>query len=161
MLIKVVLIILLMAGGWLLYENSRTLTEKDVRVFYEQTNHEMRMRNAEALCAQLAPNFKGLGVTVSGEDRYWTTIRKKKTCDGYQTIFRGWDRAAAQLNYSLIVLSIRIAPDGRSAEVQTEELIDVAGAPMVLRASSTDTLIKQNWVTLIEASEYRIVVGSR
>lgn len=167
MLSRIVALVLIAAVVGFGYVHSRTLSEKDVRTFYEQTDHEIGMRNPDGLCAQLAEHFEGNGVTISPFGREKQAINKTEACDSYHEMFKGFEVAGdrlggiVQLDYRRKILDIRLSPDKHSAKVDMVFQMDVAGSLMNIRSTSTDTLIKRGWITLVETSEYKTVVNGR
>jgi hypothetical protein len=163
---KLILIGLIAAGGWWYFVGGRTLTDEQVRTFYQDVERATLMREPERLCESLAEDFQSDDVASVGGRREKSSHNKTQTCDGYRDLYKSFDMIGTQmggmvqLDSRYEIHSIQISPDGKNATADVSTSLDVAGSIMNIRWRSTDTLIRRNGKVLVLRSQGKGSISS-
>lgn len=145
-------------GGWYALIGGRRLDEEQVRAFYERQAHAVYSRDPEALCRQLAKKSQSrLETHVSG--RVLKTVADSaQNCQHLHDTFKFFEAAGERaggiltLEYEYQLIGIRIAPDHRSATVQTTSTLKMGESFLQYATTSTERL--ERWmgeVQLVDA----------
>ncbi|MBB3805202.1 hypothetical protein FHT03_001684 [Xanthomonas arboricola] len=162
MRLLVLLAVLAAVAGFYNY-GGNALDEKQVRDFYAAQEKAMMGQDGEALCAMTAPEFEMVVLYRMDSHQKRETTNRAKYCKSNGE----WAQVLSQMrhvaepeeliDYKQSITKVEIAPDARSALVETRATLGLPGLRMTFR--SRDTLIRKRWKTLIERSEGTAWVG--
>jgi hypothetical protein len=160
-LIGLILVLVVVAGVYSWGGNS--LDEKQVRDFYEVGQQAYLVQDGEQVCALLAEDFEQVAL-VRMESRQRREVTDKQTwCQENERLMEQVRQLRAALGrnapfeYSQTIISISIAPDKHSAQVELRSTLQLPGMRMTAR--SRETVIRHRWKTLLQRSEGTVLVG--
>ncbi|MES2886601.1 MAG: hypothetical protein V4739_01185 [Pseudomonadota bacterium] len=165
---KKVLIVLALgsAAGWWYFIGGRQVTQEDVQAFYRAQEHALLKREPAALCALLDAQYQANTVVTTQGREATSVLDKAEACEASQAMFDLFQTVGekmggiVQLDSGLTVDSVTLTPNRQSAEARITQSLDVAGAFMRIRLTSTDTLVRRNGKVLLLRSEVRSQVSS-
>ncbi len=139
------------------------LDEAKVRDYYASAEQAMLAFDDERLCAMVDEDFEQVSVTriesmeqreTFDRDGYCrTTAETMARLRQLQGAMGG--RSPVRLKYTLV--SIRIAPDKRSAEVESRSTLEMPGIRMTSRAR--DVVVRKRWKVLATRSTGTTLMG--
>lgn len=154
------------AAGWWWFVGGRTLSEDDVVRFYRHHQAAQLKRDPEALCAELADEFRSIGTTTAGGRTVVEEHDKRRYCESTRQLYASWAKLGEtmggmlQLDSGQDIHGIEIAKDGRTAVVDISSTLDVGGTLTNIRWRSQDTLARRNGKVLLVRSEGSGTVGA-
>lgn len=155
---RVWLLLLVLIGVALFYNlGGNRLDEQMVRDFYQRSEQALLAQDAEALCAMLAEDFQQtITLRVESQEKR-ETVDKPKYCRDLAASMEQVRRLQAAMGgrspieYRQTVVSVTLAPDKRSAEVEMRSTLAMPGVRMTSR--NRDTVVRQRWKMLATHSE--------
>ena len=81
---KIVLLAALCAGAWYYFVGGRTLDEKMVRAYYDQSAHALYKRDAELMCKQLSSKAIIQDETVMNGQTQRSTLNHDQQCEAFK-----------------------------------------------------------------------------
>lgn len=158
MLGKLILVFVLGVVGWLVYDHGRTLSEADVRTYYAAESEALNAYDSEAVCKNLADDFRGdLVEHANGQSRR-KTYEKSSLCEENKValdnmrLLSGRTQGLLSVEFSHEIKSIEIAPDGRTATVEVTNTARL-GDVLLSRSRSRDQLSRTFWRVRARSSE--------
>lgn len=157
-------LLLLLAGvlAFYLLAGNR-LDERQVRDFYQRGADATLALDDKALCATVADDFQQV-ITIkleSAEKR--ETFNKVTYCDNAAETMKQMRQlrdamgGRSPIRYSQAVVSVNVAGDRRSAEVEMRATLELPGVRMVSR--TRDTVVRKRWKMYGTASDAVIWMG--
>jgi hypothetical protein len=163
---RIVLLLCLAGAGWWYFVESNRLSEKDVRDFYAAQVVATLDRKPEELCKLLADDYSGKVTTSVAGQRTTSDHDKGAACQSAHDLYESFDKIGekmggiVQLDFNQELGVIVIAPDRRSASIETTFTFDVAGAVMNMTGTSTDVLVRRHGRTLMLSTESKLSLSS-
>lgn len=166
MKLTLLLLILAVVGGCGFIGNS-TISDEDVRAFYQKYDEETLKRNPQGLCDLLADEYQSSKAGSKSAPR-----DKRQSCDRIEAIFDDIEKMGEkmdgimQLEAGHEISKLDISTDNKMATVEIFSSFDVGGSFMNWRDKYTDTLIKRRGKVLLLKSvsasleEFRASEGS-
>lgn len=140
-----------------------TLDEAQVRAFYDQADLALAEQDDKALCAMLAPEFEQVTLYRADSHQARKVIDREKYCHDLQQSMAQLRRireitgGEVPIEHEQTITRITIAPDKRSAEVETRSTVAAPGMRMTAR--TRDTVARERWRMSIRRSEGTTFIG--
>ena len=163
---KIVLLLCLAGAGWWYFVASNRLSEEDVRDFYAAQTVATLDRKPEELCKLLADDYSSKITTSVAGQRTTSDHDKGAACQNAHDLYESFDKigekmgGVVQLDFNQGLDSIAIAPDRKSATIETRFTFDVASALMNMKGTSTDVLVRRHGKTLMLSSEGKVSLSN-
>jgi hypothetical protein len=148
-MIKLVLAVVgLAVAGWYFVIDGSKLDEAMVRTFYEQQQHAVLSRDAEALCKQFAGNAVINAETLMMGQTQAQTLNNKTACDATRKTWKSFeemgDKAGGILTieYDYKIDSISISANHKRATIVTSNTLKMGEAFMQFRTTATEELVR-------------------
>ena len=164
---NILLLILVAIGAWWYFIGGRTISEENVRAFYQQQTHAMLSRDPELLCALLDDDFTTTGTIAAAGNIGQDSADKPETCEAYRNMYQNFADLGEkmggmlQLGYFYDIHAIDISDDKKTATVEVSYRLDVGGSLMNIRSNATEVLIRKNGKMLMLSSEGDAEVGNQ
>lgn len=145
--IGLLLVLAAVAGFYWLGGNR--LDEAQVRDFYQRAEQAMLALDDETLCRMLAEDFEQTTVTRVESNEMRATMDKagycRSTAETTEQLrqLRDAMRGNSPMRYSQTVVSVTLAPDRRSADVEMRATLEMPG--MRSSSRSRDTVVRERW----------------
>lgn len=149
-------------GG--VYEwGGNSLSEKQVRAFYERGEQAMAAADDKALCELLAEDYQQSVVMKTESEQVERDVSKREYCDELAAtmgMMRQWQGQLGRIpmRHQQTIKSITLAEDGRSAKVELSSTLEMPGMRMVSRGR--DTIRRQRWKVLATHSVAVVHAGA-
>eukprot|EP01034_Spumella_vulgaris_P017093 gene17093-21787_t len=139
---KIVLLAALCAGAWYYFVGGRTLDEKMVRAYYDQSAHALYKRDAELMCKQLSSK----------------AIIQDETAS-MQMFEQIGDRMGGILTieFEFHIDSIEIEPGRKSAKVKGTSLLKMGETVMQFSSTFNEQLVREMGQMKLLRSDQRTV----
>lgn len=159
--------VVLCVAAALFWVQRSKLTEDRINEFYQDGMRAALARDADAQCAQLAEDFRGIGsLTAAGVDMgQQEETNKAQACASLRELYATIDKVSAAMNtelpmqYNLNISDIDIAPDGQSAQVQYTYAYSVGSSIMQFSGESTDTVVRRDGKILVQSAESTVNIS--
>ncbi|HYG05089.1 MAG TPA: nuclear transport factor 2 family protein [Stenotrophomonas sp.] len=139
------------------------LDEAQVREFYDQAQTALAEQDDQTLCAMLAPDFEQVTLYRADNQQARKVVSREKYChDLARTMaqlrsIREATGGEVPVEHEQTITRITVAPDQRSAEVETRTLVSAPGMRMTAR--TRDTVVRERWRMAIRRSEGTAFIG--
>lgn len=157
------LLLVLAAVAAFYWWGGNRLDEAQVRDFYQRAEQTMLALDDEAMCLMLAEDFEQTTVTKAESREVQVTMDKAEYCRSSAEVtmqmrqLRDAMQGRSPIRYSQTVVSVTLAPDRRSAEVETRSTLEMPG--MRSSSRSRDTIIRERWRMYAKRGNSVIWVG--
>jgi len=146
------LIILIVAAIVVLvaHDNSRKISESHVRDHYQGQLEAFRASDEERICGETADDFKVKVVQVADGRSEGMSLDAHTACENSRKLIRlarvmaEQTRGLATLDVAYSIKAIEIAPDERSASVESVSTVKI-GDMLLARTRSTERLSRSFW----------------
>lgn len=160
-LFSLIAVIAVVAGVYQWGGNS--LSESQVREFYERGEQAMAAADDKALCELLAENYQQSVVMKTETAQVERDISKQEYCDELATTMDLMRQLQGQLGrvpmrHEQTIKSITLGEDGRSAKVELSSTLEMPGMRMVSRGR--DTIRRHRWKVLATHSVAVVHAGA-
>lgn len=161
---KILLIVIILGGAWWHYYGQNELSNESIDQFYAEQMRATLSRNPGALCEQLAEDYRGIGVTSTLAGRISEDADKEVSCTNMHQTYAEFEKIGkamggiAQIDYDHRIQSITIAPDKKTAKVETAFKMNIAGSIMQISGVSTDTLVKRKGKVKLQKSDFKMKI---
>ncbi len=147
---NLVILVVVVIVAVLAYDNSRKISESQVRAHYQSQLEAFRASDEEKICGNVADDFelKVVQVVAGRSERVsldaYTACENSKKTIRLARLMSEQTRGMATLDVAYNIGSIEVSPDGRSAIVQSVGTVKV-GEMMLARTRSTEKLSRSLW----------------
>lgn len=147
---KVVLLVaLVMFGGWWHFHASRQMTEASINEHYNVESRALGKLDAPFLCEQMSDDYRDTGIsfTLSGTRRH--SRGKEESCKDMTKFFGEVKRFSALtggrlgFGFDHRVLEVKLSDDRKTAKVEAIGVISLAGRT-ISRTQYVEHLIRRN-----------------
>ncbi len=157
-------LVLLVVVGSCVYEwGGNSLSEAQVRAFYQRSAEVLAEADDVALCEMLAEDYEQSVVMKYETEQAERVVSKLEYCRDLAATTELLRRYRAQLgrvpmDHKQTIRRITLAKDGQSAEVELSSTLDLPGMRMVSR--SRDTIERRRWKVLAKRSVAVVHAGA-
>ncbi|GEM_PF-919509 len=160
-LVSLAVVIAAVAGIYQWGGNS--LSERQVRAFYERADEAMAIADDKALCELLAEDYQQSVVMKTENAQSERSLGKKEYCAELARTMDMMRQLQAQLGriplrHQQTIKSITLSEDGSTAKVELSSVLEIPGMRMVSRGR--DTIERNRWKVLVTRSVAVVHAGA-
>lgn len=159
--------VVLCVAAALFWVQRSKLTEERVYDFYNEGMRATLKRDPDALCAQLADDFRGsssasaAGVDFGAQEE----VNKTQACQGMRELYASIEKIGEamggemHIQYNRDIERVDIAADGQSAVVHYSYFLGVGGSVMQFRGEATETVVRSGTKILLQRAESTVNIS--
>lgn len=153
------------AAAWYYFVGGAKLDEELVRQFYESESHATLSRDPEALCKLYSSKLQLTQETLLMGQTTSQRMNKQQACDSQRESFRKFEEIGNKadgiltIEYDYTIERIDIAPNRKSATVQTSSTLKMGEGLMQFRSVTVDELHRE-W-GIVKVAKADIKTGVR
>ncbi|SFZ76563.1 hypothetical protein [Chitinimonas taiwanensis] len=159
--------VVLCVAAALFWVQRSKLTEERVYDFYNEGMRATLKRDPDALCAQMADDFRGSGsASAAGVDLgAQEEVNKTQACHAMRELYASIEKIGEamggemHIQYNRDIERIDIAADGQSAQVQYSYFLGVGGSVMQFRGEATETVVRSGTKILLQRAESTVNIS--
>lgn len=161
---KIVLLAALCVGAWYYFVGGRTLDEKMVRAYYDQSAHALYKRDAELMCKQLSSKAIIQDETVMNGQAQRSTLNHDQQCEAFKASMQMFEQIGDRMGgiltveYEFHLDSIDIEPGRKSAKVKGTSLLKMGETVMQFSSTFNEQLVREMGQMKLLRSDQRTVV---